>query len=213
MPSQHRHAQRRTAPIMLCLLLLKAVPAGCMSFSTPPSSILKLARMQPMESDPAALRFAVATPGFLRVRDGDITVTVTFNTGDRMTSFIEQYKPVVDNDAAVTPGINRQRLEDNGNLVVARFHEDDQDGFRAMQARIKAFRAAGGKGEGSLSIAATGCRTAPLADGPARISVWLQADPGSDYFALFRGLDLRAQLKAEGADLSELPSCDRSAAS
>ena len=202
---------RRTAPALLCLFLFPAALAGCMSLGMPPTSMLKLARMQPMEADPAAIRFAVATPGFLRVRDGDITVTVTFDTGDRKTSFIEQYKPVVDNDAVETPGINRRRLEDSGNLVVARFHEDDQDGFRAMQARVKAFQASGGKGEGSLSIAATGCRAAATEDGPVRMSAWLQASPDEGYFALMRGFDLRAQLKSNGADISDIPACEGSA--
>ena len=210
MPKKHTRAKHRTLSV-LCLVLLSAMTAGCMGFGTPPSSMLKLARMQPLEADPAAIRFAVATPGYLRLRDGDIIVTVKFDTGDRKTSFVEQYKPVIDGNAPPTPGIDRRRLKDR-NLVVARFHEDDRAGFLAMQARIKAYRAAGGDGQGSLSIGATGCRVAPASDGPAQISAWLQAEPGGDYFALFRGMDLRKQLKAAGTDVSAIPDCGASAA-
>ncbi|WP_421854480.1 hypothetical protein [Oricola sp.] len=130
MPECRNRAKRRTLSVP-CLFLLSATVAGCTGFGTPPSSMLKLARMQPLEADPAAIRFAVATPGYLRVRDGDITVTVEFDTGDLETSFVEQYRPVVDGNAPPTPGINRRRLNDR-NLVVARFHEDDRDDFRAM---------------------------------------------------------------------------------
>lgn len=212
MPLSLSRVNRRHALGFLAAVFLSPALAGCTSFGTPPASMLKLARLQPLEADPGAIRFALATPSFLRLRDGDITVTVKFDTGDPATSFVEEYKPVVEDGAAETPGIVRDRL-DGRTLAITRFDERDREGFRAMQNRIKAFRAAGGEGRGSLSIGATGCRHAQVPDGPARFSAWLQAEPGEAYFALVRDIDLRTQLKAAGVDLSYLPRCEDASAS
>lgn len=206
MPNPLSRVKPRHALAVLSVLAFSSALAGCMSFGTPPASVMKLARMKPLEADPAAIRFALATPAFMRLRDGDITVTVKFDTGDPKTGFVEQYKPVIDSGQAETPGIDRAGLGD-ANVAVARFGEDDREGFRAMQARIKAFRAAGGKGRGSLAIGATGCRVAPVQAGPIRISAWLQARPDEDFFALMRDFDLRARLKAAGADPGAIPLC------
>lgn len=206
MPVPLSRVKPRHALAVLVPLFLAPVLGGCMSFGTPPASVMKLARMQPLEADPAAIRFAIATPSFMRLRDGDITVTVKFDTGDPATGFVEQYRPVIDGGQAATPGIDRASLGD-ANLAIARFHEDDQDAFRVMQARIKAYRAGGGEGRGSLSIGATGCRAAPVPSGPVRISAWLQARPDEDFFVLMRDFDLRAQLKAAGADPDAIPLC------
>lgn len=206
MPVPFSRVKPRLILSVLPVLALFPALAGCMGFGTPPASVLKLARMQPLEADPAAIRFAVATPAFMRLRDGDITVTVKFDTGDPETGFVEQYKPVISGGQSAAPGIDRAGLGD-ADLAIARFDEDDREAFRAMQARIKAFRAAGGKGRGSLSIGATGCRVAPVPPGPLRISAWLQARPDEDFFALMRDFDLRAQLKAAGLDPDAIPPC------
>lgn len=191
---------RRCAGLVLSLVL-----AGCAGLGTPPSSALKLARMNPLEADPGAIRFALETPSFLRLREGDVTVTVRFETGDPATSFLEQYKPVLVDDAAAAQGLPART--EARRLVVAKLGEADSEAFRAMQARVKAYRAGGGKGKGSLSVGATGCRTAPVPAGPIRLSAWLRAEPRGPYFPLMRDVDMRGALRKAGADPDLIPPC------
>lgn len=196
----------RAMAILSCLVLPTTL-AGCMSFGTPAASVARLASVKPLEADPGAVRFALATPEYLRLRDGDVTVTVAYDTGDPATSFVEQYKPVIVEQPADTPGIDRQALS-GSRLAVAQFHESDRDAFRAMQARVKALKRGGKKGRGSLSVGATGCRTAPVPDGPLRLSAWLRIDPEEPYLLLMRDFDLRKTLRKTGADPVMIPSCN-----
>ena len=92
-------------------------------------------------------------------------------------------------------------------LVVVRFGRADSEASRAMQARVKAYKAAGGKGKGSLTVAATGCRTPPVPAGPIRMSAWLRAEAGEPYFVLMRDVDMRKTLEKAGADAALIPPC------
>ena len=204
LPFATRALPRRT-PALLPVLLASLALSGCAGLGTPPASALKLARMNPMEADPGAIRFAVATPSFLRLREGDVTVTVRYDTGDPKTSFLEQYKPVITDETASAPGLPAQAV--GSRLVVARFDQADSEAFRAVQARVKAYKAAGGKGKGSLTVGATGCRTAPVPAGPIPMSAWLRAEAGEPYFALMRDVDMRRTLEKAGADAGLIPPC------
>ena len=203
-PISARALPCRTAAFLPAILVSLAL-SGCAGLGTPPASALKLARMNPMEADPGAIRFAVATPAFLRLREGDVTVTVRYDTGDPKTSFLEQYKPIITDETASAPGLPAQAGE--GRLVVARFDQADSEAFRAVQARVKAFKAAGGEGKGSLTVGATGCRTAPVPAGPIRMSAWLRAEADEPYFALMRDVDMRKTLEKAGADAGLIPPC------
>lgn len=207
MPVPQPGAKPRRILSTLALIAVASVLGGCTSLGTPPASALKLARMSPLEADPGAMRFALATPDFLRLADGDITVTVTYLTGDPATGFVEQYAPVVEAGAPAAPGIDRSRLGD-ARIVVARFSEEDSQAFRAMQARVKADKANGGEGKGSITVGATGCRVGPVPDGPIPISSWMQTGPDEPFFALMRGVDLRRQLRKAGVDAAAMPACD-----
>ena len=196
----------RRAAFFLPALLVSLALSGCAGLGTPPASALKLARMNPMEADPGAIRFAVATPPFLRLRDGDVTVTVRYDTGDPKTSFLEQYKPIITDETASAPGLPADAGGES-HLVVARFNQADSEAFRAMQARVKAFKAGGGKGKGSLTVGATGCRSAPVPAGPIRMSAWLRAEAGEPYFMLMRDVDMRGKLEKAGVDAALIPPC------
>ncbi len=199
-----RALPRRTAAFLPALLVSFAL-SGCAGLGTPPASALKLARMNPMEADPGAIRFAVATPSFLRLREGDVTVTLRYDTGDPKTSLLEQYKPIITDETASAPGLPAHGGESR--LVVARFNQADSESFRAVQARVKAHNAAGGEGQGSLTGGATGCRTAPVPAGPIRMSAWLRAEAGEPYFMLMRDVDMRGKLEKAGADAGLIPPC------
>jgi len=199
-----RALPRRT-PALLPVLIVSLALSGCAGLGTPPASALKLARMNPMEADPGAIRFAVATPSFLRLREGDVTVTVRYDTGDPKTSFLEQYKPIITDETASAPGLPAHA--GGSRLVVVRFDKADSEAFRAVQARVKAYKAAGGEGKGSLTVGATGCRTAPVPAGPIRMSAWLRTEADEPYFALMRDVDMRRTLKKAGADAGLIPPC------
>lgn len=193
------------AAVFLPVVLVSLALSGCAGLGTPPASALKLARMNPMDADPGAIRFALATPPFLRLREGDVTVTVRYDTDDPKTSFLEQYKPIITDETASAPGLPADA--GGARLVVVRFDRADSEAFRAMQARVKAYKAAGGKGKGSLTVAATGCRTAPVPAGTIPMSAWLRAEAGEPYFVLMRDVDMRRTLKKAGADAGLIPPC------
>jgi hypothetical protein len=72
---------------------------------------------------------------------------------------------------------------------------------------VKAFRAAGGNGQGSLAIGATGCRDGKTDAGPAGLSAWLQTSPADEFFLLARDVDLSAQLRSAGFADKSIPAC------
>jgi hypothetical protein len=195
---------KKTLGVAACFLAASLL-SGCMS--TPVSSMAKLYSLSPLDAAPHDIRFAVRTPHYLRVRDGDIAVTLAFDTGDTSSSFVEVYKPLIDENARAGQGITIG-THDGTRLTIARFSNKDAVSMRKAQNRIKALRASGVKGKGSLSVVAAGCYISELPQGPVFVSTWLRTSPTEDYTMLTRNTDLRAVFSKAGKKIEQLPSCN-----
>lgn len=178
--------------------------AGCLS--TPPSTLVKLARLSPLESDPAQMRIAVRAPSSIRVRTGDIRLAMRFDGPSPETSLIAETQPLIEEQAGPVPGIADDRA-DGTRLHVAELSPEDAQRIAAVQRRIKQLRADGVEGRGSLSVTATGCAQSPVPDGPVLITTYLQTAVQEDFVILNRRVDLRTALISEGADLAQIPPC------
>lgn len=194
---------RRVA--LLGALTVMAPLTACLT--TPVSTMVKLSRITPLDANPADMRFAVRSPSNLRVRGGDISVTLAFDTGDVATSFVEVYRPIVNEDALPGQGI-AIGTQDGSHLAIARFSDADARSMKAAQTRVKSLRAAGVEGQGSFSVDATGCRQGQLPGGPVFLTTWLKTAPAEDYFVLTRNIDLRKVLKKAGKDISDIRVCN-----
>lgn len=191
--------------MLLGAMVLLAPLGGCLT--TPVSSMVKLSRLTPLEANPAEMRFAVRSPNFLRVRNGDISVVISYDTGDTATSFVETYLPIVIENALPEQGITIA-TQDGSRLAIARFSPDDAASMSDAQKRVKALQANGVEGKGSFSVAAAGCAQDQVPEGPILLTTWLRTDPEQDYFILTRNIDLRTVLQKSGQQLSNIPACD-----
>lgn len=190
--------------MILGAMVLLAPLAGCLT--TPVSSMVKLSQLTPLDANPAEMRFAVRSPNFLRVRNGDISVVISYDTGDTATSFVETYLPIVDENALPGQGISIA-AQDGSRLSIAQFSPEDAASMSRAQSRVKELEANGVDGKGSFSVGATGCAQADVPDGPVLLTTWLLTDPTQDYFILTRNIDLRTVLKKSGQNLSNIPAC------
>lgn len=197
-------ARMQKRALLVGAMVVLAPLAGCLT--TPVSSMVKLSRLTPLEANPAEMRFAVRSPNFLRVRNGDISVVISYDTGDPSTSFVETYLPIVDENALPGQGISIAR-QDGSRLAIARFSPDDAASMSSAQSRVKALQASGIKGQGSFSVGATGCAHSDVPSGPVLLTTWLRTEPTQDYFVLTRNIDLRNVLKKSGQQLSNIPPC------
>ena len=191
--------------MMLGAMVLLAPLAGCLT--TPVSSMVKLSRLTPLDANPADMRFAVRSPHYLRVRNGDISVVISFNTGDPSTSFVETYRPIVNENALPGQGISIG-AQDGSRLAIAQFSEADSASMASAQMRVKELRAKGVDGQGSFAVGATGCTQDAVPDGPVLLTTWLRTTPSEDFFVLTRNINLRNVLQKSGQEVSSIPACD-----
>ncbi|MCR9122892.1 MAG: hypothetical protein NXH91_11520 [Phyllobacteriaceae bacterium] len=179
----------RSLSIAIALMFLLTLTA-CLT--TPPSTMLKLSLMSPLDADPAAIRLAARLPEPLRIRDGDIHLRISFDGGTPDTRLVEDYGAVIVEAPAGTRGIGAGSASDR--TYVAALTPNDAASLAAVQRRIRAWRASGIKGQGELSVMATACAEAPLPDGPILLTTWMRTAPDEAFFVLTRNADLRRQI-------------------
>lgn len=198
-----RIASSRTA-VSIALAVAAPALSGCLS--TPPSSIVRLARLSPLEADPAQIRIAVVHDNVLRVRGGDVTLRMTYKPDGKGPTIDESYKPVVSADQAPPPELATQ-LAGNRTLTVMGLSAEDAEKMRRVQAAIREFKAAGGDGSGTLAAGVEGCRNAAVPDGPVLVSTFLKTADAETFFPLARDQDMRRLLAKRGVDIADMTPC------
>ncbi len=195
----------------LCHLLRFATLLGCLCLgacltSTPPLSMVRMMNFSPMEANPSDLRFAVQTPEYIRVRDGDVRMRLTYEASDIAKSLVEEYSIVVQDVDQPTKGLPTAWSGDSRILVGQLAPEDAASLFEAQQ-RIRDLRASGDSGKGSLAITATGCATQAVPAEPVSVTVWLQTNPQEDFFIVTRNRDLRKTVAKANQNLDDIEQC------
>jgi hypothetical protein len=168
--------------------------------SVNPIGLAKLAAMDPLATDPAQLAVAARLPEALKLRTGDLVMTVktegTTGTDAIDETFLLDVKEAKAGEAGVIVPQAGERLQ------TARVAAPDIERLRAAQTKARAIKAAGGKkGRGSISINVRGgCRTAELPAGPLNMNIFMETRKDGGWFPVVSNLELR---KALGADVIE----------
>lgn len=194
----------KTLSIQAVMIAALVGLAGCMT--VPPSSMLKLSRLSPLEADPSAIQFAVRLSDQLLVRDGDVRLRIRFDGDAPGMRLVEEYAALVTDAPHATPGI-AAAAQDGMHVIVAALAEEDARSFAQVQRRIRDWRAAGVEGKGQLSVSATACADGVVPDGPLYVTTYIQTVPGEPFFILSRRADLRALMAGAGAPSNTVPSC------
>ncbi len=193
-----------SATLRALVLLAPLALAGCLTASS--ATLAKLARLNPLEADPSQIRIALKLPPGLGVRDGDVTVKLEFTDDTGRMPLAHAYKAEVTNDVAPPELAGGLRKGAGGAIVPP--SPADAARMRGAQAYVREYRSGGGKGKGSLSVGATGCRAGALASGPLPVSAYIRTTPNDTFTPLYRNLDLRKALKQAGVDAEAMPLCD-----
>jgi hypothetical protein len=174
--------------------------------SVNPIGLAKLAAMDPLATDPAQLAVAARLPEALKLRTGDLVMTVktegTTGTDAIDEAFLLDVKEAKAGEAGVIVPQSGERLQ------TARVAAPDIDRLRAAQAKARAVKAAGGKkGKGSITINVRGgCRTAELPAGPLNLNIFMETGKDGSWFPVVSNLEVR---KALGADvIGKIAACE-----
>jgi hypothetical protein len=141
----------------------------------------------------------------LRLQTGDVSLRIALAADDPAEAFDETLRlSIVDgpeaSGIAVEPG-RRERVH------VATVAPEDRARLAAIQARVRAYKAAGRpKGRGTLAISVSGgCLTGEIDTGEARLATYMRTAAGQPFFALTREQPLAKALA--GVPLERLPRC------
>jgi len=177
-------------------MVVAAFLSGCGSIT--PGGLIAASRLDPLETSPSNLSFAVSVPEALRLRDGDAELELAFlpdgNTPDQ---------PVAVNvPLSLRAGPDGPRQAEPGETIyVLSLTPNAATQVSVWQGQVKALRARGIEGKGSLGIGmAGGCLIRPLTDG-FPFATWIRTDAGAEYVQLTRNADLFKLLDAEKLDL------------
>ncbi len=182
---------------MVALVLIQ----GCTT--TSPASLIKLARISPMEADPSQIRFGVITPEYLQVATGDVIVSLDYVSKNGRWKVAQQFLPIVQPQAGSKAMAAYVKMAEQA--WSARLSDEDARRFEQMQNKIRQDRETNGGGKGSLGIGITACSTRPLPEGAIPVSTFLKTVETSDYFPLQQRVDLRRTLqKASGGSAAPL---------
>ncbi len=181
-------------PTLMSALCLALSLSACASVV--PSTATRLAAIDPLTADPAAIQLAVLLPKGLAVKPG--TARLEFGakrgTETRQGSFLLEDRPVALGMA----------VPENATARGFALTEADADRMRKLQAEIAAWKR-DGTARGSLGLGVGGCA---VGDGPAPDatgSVFVQLEKGGSFLPLIKNGKLADLL---GADvLSAIQPC------
>ena len=102
-----------------------------------------------------------------------------------------------------------QRLAPGRNTVLLDIEPGDIGALTALQALVRADRAAGrGTPRGNLSLHIDLCRRAALPDTPLRVTTLVKLDQGSEFLTLLDGVEVRDWVEPGKTLEEEAPPCE-----
>jgi hypothetical protein len=161
--------------------------------SVNPVALAKLAALDTLAADPAAISVAARLPESLKLRDGDLVMTIAINGKESGVKLSEEFK--LDVSDAEAGGAGTVAAGPRERLQTAKIAEADLARLKAVQEKARVHKTkSSGKGEGTFSIGiAGGCKTAEPPAGPLLISVYLKTDAEMGFYPVIGELDLRKQ--------------------
>ncbi|MEM8854766.1 MAG: hypothetical protein AAGD34_13775 [Pseudomonadota bacterium] len=179
---------------LACALTL----SGCLSVN--PAGLIAASRLDPLNTAPSDIDVAVGVQDNVRLTDGDAEFRIAFRSDGATSAFLVdetvplQLRPITNG----TPEPNA----DDEIVYSARFADEDAARIAAAQAQIRALRARGIDGKGTLGVSVVGGCLVGATLNSLRVSTWLQTNPQDGYVSLTRGQDmLRAVGESDAAAL------------
>ncbi len=162
----------------------------------------------PLELDPAEVKFAVRGPEVLQLRDGDFKLTFKYEHPAIPKGQEQSFSFEKDTTTALPQEITAD-LHTGEKAEIYAFTPDSIKKWRQLQQEIQALKQAGNPGKGAISVSlASGCKTGPLPAGPLYVGVYTQTRKDQDFFELMPKMDLRPIMEAQGAKSEEIPDCN-----
>ena len=187
------------------VVLLSIALSACTSI--PLKTMYKLARTNPLELDPMALRAAVRMPESIRPRPDSAKLSLSISLRSETPEpevFILQ--PV--NSASETTPLAKEEREGD-KIWVYRLNPKDRDRLEKFRAYAKAFKTKNkGNTKGQMTIGVDDtCRQGELpASGKLLVTNWIKLDAESDYLATAVDYDLQGSaIKGKTLDKMLLP--------
>ncbi|MEM8571313.1 MAG: hypothetical protein AAGG56_10425 [Pseudomonadota bacterium] len=175
-----------------CLLSL----AACSSVN--PAGLGMVSRLDPLNTPPQEITFAVGVPDTVRLTDEDAVFHIALlDTGTGTIPLVEARVPL--DLSRASPG---EPLSPSESEVVylARIAPSNAARIARAQSDIKAMRAQGIQGRGSLGVTLVGgCLLDPQLTA-LPVSTWIQSNPDQGFVALTRQTDLFEVLDPEDAE-------------
>jgi hypothetical protein len=188
--------------ILRCAIWL--VLAGCGHM--PVTSMVKLARVDFVATDPAGLRAAVKLPRTIRpLRDQvRLRVAVKLASGKEDS---QDFRLAEVSDPADLLSL-RGEIDGGTHLFAYRLDPAEATRLGAFREALKKQQTTntGRGGSLTISIATGACRSGELSDGPVLLTTYLRTAETSGYVPLARDVDMRSFAREHDA-LAELPVC------
>jgi hypothetical protein len=193
---------RQVWAVLATLAAVAGGLAGCTHI--PVTSMLKLARVDVVATEPGQLRAAVKVPRAVIPQSMVMRIDMTLPSGERQ---VEDFRL---REVSSPADVLELEPELDRNTRIVAYQVDPADlarliAFReALNEKHKAQGARGGKL--ALAIVPQACRTAELPPGPVYFTSCLRTQETGGYVPLARDLDLRTV--SPGRDLAaEIPPC------
>jgi len=177
-------------------ITVAALLSGCGTIT--PGGLIAASRLDPLETSPSNLTFAVSVPETLRLRDGDAELELAFlPDGKTPDQSVAVNVPL---SLRASPDGPRQAIPGE-TIYVLSLAPKAAAQVAVWQGQVKALRARGIEGKGSLGIGmAGGCLIRPLTDA-FPFATWIRTDASADYVQLTHSTDLFEVLDADELDL------------
>jgi len=175
-----------------CAILL----AGCAALN--PAGLIAARSIDPLNANPGDIVFAVGVPASLRLQDGDAEFTLAFQGVDEDADI--QIKNVARLRIAQVTGSDLTGKGSEERVFEARLDPADVTAVQIAQRQIKAFRAEGVNGQGTISVEVVGGCYEDTRPTQIAVSTWLQTDTTAGFVPLTRQRDLGAAVGADAVD-------------
>ncbi|WP_150523677.1 hypothetical protein [Roseibium sediminis] len=158
----------------------------------PMASIERLSKVDMLQTDPAAIRIAVAYPDALRVpRQGaklEFAARVENATNDLVKKTFTLVPDRSESERAELAGL----LKPGTRLEIFRLSNRDVQDMRSIQRRLTALKQTKGKAvKGSMDVSLAGCESSTPPAGPIPVSTFIKTAELGEYITLLRNYDIR----------------------
>ncbi|MDV6315333.1 hypothetical protein RBK99_02935 [Idiomarina sp. HP20-50] len=176
----------------------------------PLSTMIKMMKLNPLETDPQQLVVAVVAPDGVNVRDGDIVIDFSFRADEPNVSF-EYHFPVIVNDDYSVPDSLKEDVQDNEKIMIMQLSKEDAQTMAKGQQTVKDYRKNNEKGgAGSMNVRlVSACRNNEFSWGNSELNVYLKTQDAENFFLFLEDMDVTKLETDVQRNINAIPKCDK----